>query len=285
MDDAHQPLRQARLLERLPDPLPKQRRQAGRLENDPVARQQRHRDLVEGDRPRIVPRRDHAHDPQRLVAELGLLRQEQGLAHANGLVVEDLRARFGAPVQDVDRGDDLHRVALGDRLPLLAGQELGDLVELLDQDVSRLAQIAPPVRQRQLGPEWLHLGDVVDDRLDLRGLQRLDRAEELARGGVEGLELPHPGDSMPAPCLGSGARSLGERSPGTRAGGPANRSRSRRVVPRRTRVVAEAWTRSGCRDGAKASPARVYGQNTHAARELRDGSATWPLLSGARTPP
>ena len=152
VDDPDQPLRQARLLERLADPLPEQRRQAGRLEDDPVAGHQRHRDLVEGDRPRVVPGRDHADDPQRLVAELGLLRQEQRLAHADRLVVEDLRAGVRAPVKDVDRGHDLHRVALGDRLPLLAREQLGDLVELLDQDVGRPAQVAGPVGERRAGP-------------------------------------------------------------------------------------------------------------------------------------
>ena len=203
VDDPHQPLRQARLLERLADPLSEQRRQAGRLQHDPVAGQERHGDLVEGDRPRVVPRRDHPHDPERLVAELRLLRQEQRLAHANRLVVEDLWAGVRAPVKDVDRGNDLHRVALRDRLPLLAGEQLSDLLELLDQDVGRAAQVAGAVGERQLGPEGLHLGDVVDDRLHLRGLNGLDRADQLAGGGVEGLELPHG------------------RIYGDRAGGPA----------------------------------------------------------------
>ena len=132
----------------------------------------------------------------RLVAELGLLRQEQDLPHADRLVGEDLRAGVGAPVEDVDRRDDLHRVALGERLALLAGQEVGDLVDLVDEHVGRLAQVPRPIRERQLRPEGLDLGDVIDDGLHLVGLQRLDRADQLAGRRVEGLELRPSPDSM-----------------------------------------------------------------------------------------
>ena len=90
-------------------------------------------------------------------------------------------------------GHDLHRVALGDGLALLAGEKLGDLVDLLDEHVGGLAQVAGPVRERQLRPERLDLADVVDDSLDLVGLDGLDRSDQLARGRVEGLELPHRG--------------------------------------------------------------------------------------------
>ena len=225
VDDPHQALGQARLLERLADPLAEQRRQARRLEDDAVAGHQRHRHLVERDRPRVVPGRDHPDDAERLVAELRLLREEQGLAHADRLVGEDLRPVVGAPVEDVDRRDDLHRVALGDRLALLAGEELGDLVDLLDQHVGGPAQVAGAVGERELRPERLHLGDVVDDRLHLVGLDRLDRADQLAGRRVEGLELPH---QPPILWLGPRTSPAAELVRADRAGGPR---RSRRGPP------------------------------------------------------
>ena len=54
----------------LADPLAEQRGQAGRLEDDAVAGHQRDRHLAEGDRPGVVPGRDHADDADRLVGEL-----------------------------------------------------------------------------------------------------------------------------------------------------------------------------------------------------------------------
>ena len=94
-------------------------------------------------------------------------------------------------MENVDRRDDLHRVALGDRLSLLAGEELRDLVDLLDQHVGGPAQIPGAVGEGQLCPEGLDLGDVVDDRLHLVGVESLNGADQLAGRRVEGLELPH----------------------------------------------------------------------------------------------
>ena len=82
---AHQPLGQARVVEDALDPLAEQRGEAGRLEDHPVARHQRDRDLAERDRPRVVPGRDHADDPERLVGEeraLGLQEQPAGSGSA-----------------------------------------------------------------------------------------------------------------------------------------------------------------------------------------------------------
>ena len=94
-------------------------------------------------------------------------------------------------MENVDRRDNLHRVALGDRLSLLAGEELGDLVDLLDQHVGGPAQVPGAVGEGQLCPEGLDLGDVVDDRLHLVGVESLNGADQLAGRRVEGFELPH----------------------------------------------------------------------------------------------
>ena len=168
-----------------------------------------------------------------------------------------------APVQDVDRRDDLHRVALGDRLPLLAREQLGDLVELLDQHVGRLAQVAGPVGERQLGPEGLHLGDVVDDRLDLSGLQRLDRADQLAGRGVEGLELPH----RPILC----ARATVEAEP---AAPRPTRGTAVFLASGARRGVGSVWL-SGWRESSL--PRSGPGAECAATRELRRGSPSRSL--------
>src|SRR4051812_48448927 len=62
VDDADQALGEAALLEDVADALAQQGRQTRRLEDDAVAGHQRYRNLAEGDRPRIVPRCDHADD-------------------------------------------------------------------------------------------------------------------------------------------------------------------------------------------------------------------------------
>ena len=112
-------------------------------------------------------------------------------------------------MQRVDRRDQLHHVALGDRLALLARQQLGDLLDVLDQHVGRAPHVASAVGERELGPERLHLGDVVDHRLHLLGRDRLDGADELAGGRVEGFELrPSPGAIL--------WRAAGGSSPGGR---------------------------------------------------------------------
>ena len=64
-----EPLREARPLEDLLDPLPDQGCRGSGLQHHAVAGHERDRDLAERDRPRVVPRGDRAHDSERLVAE------------------------------------------------------------------------------------------------------------------------------------------------------------------------------------------------------------------------
>ena len=139
VDDADQALGQAALLEDAADRLAQQRRQAGRLEDDAVAGHQRDRHLAEGDRPGVVPGCDHADHADRLVGEAGFLARQEGLRHPHLLVGEDLGAGLGAPVQRVDGRQQLHRVGLGARLALLADEQLGDLVDVVEQRVGGAA--------------------------------------------------------------------------------------------------------------------------------------------------
>ena len=191
LQDADQAVGNARLLEGLPDPLAEQRRQLRRLEDDAVAGHQGDRDLAERNRPRVVPRGDHGDDAERLEADLRLLAEEQSLAHPDLLVVEDRRALGGDPVEGVDRRHHLHRVGLGDRLALLGGQQPGDLLGIAGEDLGGPLEVASAVLQRELAPERLHLGDVVDGALDVGRLDRRHRSDQLAGRGVERIQAAH----------------------------------------------------------------------------------------------
>ena len=55
---------------------------------------------------------------------------------------------------------------------------------MVDDHLRRAAHVAPAVVERELRPERLDLGDVVDDPLDLLGRDRRHRADRLAGGGL-----------------------------------------------------------------------------------------------------
>ena len=117
---ADQALGQAGFVEDVLDPLAEQAGQAGRLEDHAVARHQRDRDLVERDRPRVVP---GAITPTRRSARSGsvILRVfRKACVRRDLLVGEDLRWRCWRTTAAVDRRQELHRVGLGARLALLA---------------------------------------------------------------------------------------------------------------------------------------------------------------------
>ena len=59
----------------------------------------------------------------------------------------------------------------------------------VDEDVGGAAHVARAVGERELGPERLDLGDVVDDRLDLARASIVSTVPtQLARRRVERLE-------------------------------------------------------------------------------------------------
>ena len=74
-------------------------------------------------------------------------------------------------------------------LALLAREQLGELVDLVDQRLGRAAHVARAVHERELRPEGLHARHVVDHGLDLVGRDRRDSAEAPAVERAEGLEL------------------------------------------------------------------------------------------------
>ena len=87
-------------------------------------------------------------------------------------------------MESVDGRQELHRVGLEPRLSLLAREQLGDLVGLVEEHLRRAAQIARAVRKRKLRPEGLNVGDVVHDRLHLVGRDGRHCPDQLAGRGV-----------------------------------------------------------------------------------------------------
>ena len=87
-------------------------------------------------------------------------------------------------MEGVDGWQELHRVGLEPRLSLLAREQLGHLVGLIEEHLRRTAQITRPVRKRELRPEGLNGGDVVHDRLHLVGRDGRNCPDQLAGRGV-----------------------------------------------------------------------------------------------------
>ena len=120
-----------------------------------------------------------------------LLGEQRNVADA--LVGEDPRAGGRDPVERVDRRQELHHVRFVARLALLARKEVRELVERVDDHLRRAPHVARAVLELELRPERLHLGHVVDHRLHLVGRDRRHRADALAGGRVERLELGRGG--------------------------------------------------------------------------------------------
>ena len=111
-----------------------QRRELGRLEDDRVARGERRADLPDGHHQRVVPRRDLAHDADRLAPDharvaLHVLARGAALHHACGA---------GEEAHVVDR--DRHLLA-GDRHRLadVGGLEAAELLAVLLEQVASLS--------------------------------------------------------------------------------------------------------------------------------------------------
>ena len=187
--DAHETLWHAGPFEHAADPLADQRRQRSGLQDHAVAGHQCHRDLAEGDRPRIVPGRDDPDHAERLVGERRALALQEPLRHGDPLVGQDLRPGARNPLQRIDRRQQLHRERLVARLALLGDEQVADLVALFEQHLRCALQVAPPLFERQMRPRRLQFCNCRDDVLHLPGRRNRHGAERGAGSGVERLEL------------------------------------------------------------------------------------------------
>ena len=125
----------------------RQRRLAGRLEDDGVAARQRRRDLPRRQQQRKIPRHDGGDDANRLAQRVGevVALDGDGLAHhlvgPAGEVLEALRRR---------RNLDVPRLA--DRLAVVKRLEPRDLVGSLHQPIGQPADQPAPLSGRHLAP-------------------------------------------------------------------------------------------------------------------------------------
>ena len=165
---AHDPLGQPGALEHLADPLADQRRERRRLQHHAVARHQRDRDLAERDRPRVVPRRDHADHAERLVGEaVPLLLAGRAAASSPARrrgSPAPRRRSSGARRSSAPAPSCTPRCAA---CPARARAARSSSSRLVDDHLRGAAHVARAVGQRQLRPERLHLAHVVDHGLDL----------------------------------------------------------------------------------------------------------------------
>ena len=196
VQDAQQTLRQACAGEHARDPVAGQRRVGRWLEDDAVAGHERHRDVAQGRREGLGGRAEHGHDAERLVGPARAGERAQHPRQRGALAAEDPWALLGQPLQRLDRRQDLHELGLRARAPLLAPEEVDDLVRLVDDRLRGALHVPRPVLEPQHGPQPLHGGRAGDlalhgprrgdgdrpEHLPGRRAQRLQRGRGLGRG-------------------------------------------------------------------------------------------------------
>ena len=167
VDDPHEPLGQAGPGHHARDPLARQAGTGGGLEDHPIAGQKRPGDLPQrlGEGGASGP--DHADHPVGLVGDPGPLGGNTSRLTPTRPPAEHGGAVVGHPDQRVDRRQQLQRGDLGARPALLAGDHLEQLVEVVDHRLGHAAHVAAAVLDAQQRPQRQHLGDLVDDLVDL----------------------------------------------------------------------------------------------------------------------
>ena len=129
---------------------------------------------------RVVPRHDGQHRPQRLVGD-----EAQRGVHQHPPVGEEALPVLGEPAE---AGGALGHLplGLGERLPHLGGDDVGDVGQLALQQLGHRHQQSGPLLEgggRPLGGRPLRQ---VEAAIHLGGVEGLERLDELAGGGVGG---------------------------------------------------------------------------------------------------
>ena len=127
-DDVHDAVGEAGLAEDGRDLEADGRRRGRRLQDDGVPGGEGGDDAREGQEQGVVPGRDHEDDAVGGVGDAALLVGEEEDRALDGLVAEGLLRVAGGVLQALEGREDLDRVGLGGRLPLLLLDEPGQLV-------------------------------------------------------------------------------------------------------------------------------------------------------------
>ncbi len=178
-DDVEHAGGQPALVQQLGEAQRGQRRRAGRLGDDGVAGHERRGELVGQQRRREVPRHDRAHDAER---------PSQHDAVDAGVEVRRVRAaqRLREPDvvhQRVDRLGDLD-AGVAQRLALLAGEQRDQLVEVLLDVVSGMAEDLAALGDGERRPLGERPARRPHGRVDVVRRAAGDLGEDLAVGGV-----------------------------------------------------------------------------------------------------
>ena len=230
VDDRQQTLGQTGAGEDARDPLAAQRHVGRGLEHHAVAGHERHRHVAQRRGERLGGRTEDADDPQRLVAPAPALDRMLGAREGDLLAGQDAGAVLGQPLERLDRREQLHDLRLGARPALLGDDEVGQLVELVDDRLGGAGHVAGAVAEAQGRPQRLHAGGLLDGCRHRARARHRDGPQALAGGRAEGLQL----------CSGC-ARLHGEARLDDRFRGTNHlRPRARRISCRRSRSAASA---------------------------------------------
>src|SRR5690606_16688191 len=182
-DHLHPLGRQARLEEQFADAQHRKRTVFGQLDDDRCARCKRARDLVREEFRRIVDRDDADDDAHRLTDGEGEHAFETGHAVHRQVVATDALGLFRKVGEQTLRRDEFGP-ALSDRLAVLAGQELAQLLQLLPDELRRPAQDIAASMGRQCRHDTATLSGPVKRLPDVLDTGLRDGVNRLSGGGV-----------------------------------------------------------------------------------------------------
>ena len=169
--------REPGLLAQLAELQADERRRERGLQHHRVAGGERRRDPGERQEEGVVPRRDHEHDAVRLVDDPAILvRREQQLA-CHRLVAQQVGGFAGEMLQRFERGEDLDRVRLGERLALFLRDQLGDDRGLRQHCLAQPRQVASAFVVAQRSPRGERPARGIEGLARLGSVEQRDRSE------------------------------------------------------------------------------------------------------------
>ena len=174
-DDVEHARRQPDLDRDLTERDGRQRRLAGRLEDDGVAARQRRRDLPCRQEQRKVPGHDGGDDANRFAERVG-----EVVALDGNRLPHHFVGPAGEVLEALGRRRNLDVPRLADRFPVVNGLEPGHLVGLLHQAIGQPAHETPALARRHLSPGTVERrAGRSHGRVHVRRTGRRDRGNHL----------------------------------------------------------------------------------------------------------
>ena len=158
----------------------------GGLEDDRVAGEQRRQDRGHGEREGVVPRADDPDHAERFEGAVGPLVQHR--ARLDLLAAQHLLAVLGVVVDELDGGHQLGEHGLVAELAGLAHDDVEQLLRTVEEQVAHGEQVLGALGERHAAPGLLRGAGPLDRRGHLGRAAVGDRADDLTRAGVAGLD-------------------------------------------------------------------------------------------------